>query len=270
MNNRKNILITGASDGIGAALAKRYASPTTRLILLARNERKLVSVAQDCKKKQAAALTYRIDVTNTQALQKLISEIDAEHPIDLVICNAGVTSIIPKTGEAESWQSICNVIDTNLYGVLATLNPLIDKLRERKHGQIAIISSLAAHYGMPISPVYCASKSAVKGYGQALCGWLKADGISVSVVYPGFVKSALSDQFHADKPFMISPERAADIIYHGLQKNKASISFPFPLNFGIWALSLLPSSLADLIMQKLYGVVKGGVKSGAKSNVKAR
>ena len=254
MNNRKNILITGASDGIGAALAKRYASSTTRLILLARNDKKLVTVAQDCKKKQSAALTYRIDVTDTQALQKIISEIDAEYPIDLVICNAGVTSIIPKGGEAESWQAICSVIDTNVYGVLATLNPLIDKLRERKHGQIAIVSSLAAHYGMPVSPVYCASKSAVKGYGQALRGWLQADNIGVSVVYPGFVKSALSDQFYSDKPFMISPERAADIIVNGIDKNKASISFPFPLNFGIWALSLLPSSLADLIMRKLYGV----------------
>jgi len=263
MQNLKNILITGASDGIGAALAKRYASSTTRLILLARNESKLVKVAHDCKKKQSAVITYSIDVTKTQTLQKLISEIDAGYSIDLVICNAGVTSIIPKTGEAESWQSICSVIDTNVYGVLATLNPLIDKLRERQHGQIAIVSSLAAHYGMPISPVYCASKSAVKSYGQALRGWLKADGIDVSVIYPGFVKSSLSDQFHADKPFMISPEHAAEIIVKGLQKNKASISFPFPLNFGIWALSLLPSFLADWIMRSLYGV-KGDINSRTK------
>lgn len=253
-NNKRNILITGASDGIGAALAKRYASATTRLLLLARNETKLSAVALDCKNKQSAVRTFSIDVTDTQALQNVLCEIDAEYPIDLVICNAGVTSIIPKTGEAESWQSICNVIDTNVYGVLATLNPLIDKLRERKQGQIAIISSLAAHYGMPVSPAYCASKSAVKGYGQALRGWLKADGIGVSVVYPGFVKSALSDQFYSDKPFIISPERAADIIAKGIDKNKASISFPFLLNFGIRALSLLPSSLADSIMRTLYGV----------------
>ena len=266
-DNKRNILITGASDGIGAALAKRYASPDTRLILLARSGEKLITVAQDCEKKKSAVLTYSIDVTKTQALQDLVSEIDAKYPIDLVICNAGVTSIIPKSGEAESWQAISNVIDTNLYGVLATLNPLINSLRKRQHGQIAIVSSLAAHYGMAISPVYCASKSALKAYGQALRGWLKADGIGVSVIYPGFVKSSLSDQFHADKPFIVSPERAADIIYNGLQKNKASISFPFPLNLGMWALSVLPSPMADWIMGKLYGINNNEIKSsGAKRN----
>ncbi len=262
--NKKNILITGASDGIGAALAKRYASVDTHLILLARNKEKLATVANACETKQASVETHSIDITETKPLQKLIQGIDKISPIDLVICNAGVTSIIPKDGQAESWQAISNVIDTNLYGVLATLNPLIDSLRKRQSGQIAIVSSLAAHYGMPISPAYCASKSAVKAYGQALRGWLKQDGINVTLVYPGFVKSSLSDQFYSDKPFMVSPKKAADIIYKGIQKNKASVSFPFPLNFGIWFLSLLPSSMADWIMSLLYGVNSKPRKSDPK------
>jgi short-subunit dehydrogenase len=249
---RRNILITGASSGIGEALAKRYARADTRLILLARNIEKLERVAKSCEQKQAIAIIHSIDITETEALQTLIASIDAEFPIDLVICNAGVTSVLDDEGNAESWSTICHVIDTNLYGVLATLNPLISELKKRKRGQIAIISSLAAYYGMPITPVYCASKSALKGYGESLRGWLKQDGIKVSMIYPGFVKSDLSDKFTSDKPFMISPESAADIIYKGIKKNKASISFPFPLNFGIWILSVLPSSLASWIMGVLY------------------
>jgi len=253
---RKNILITGASSGIGEALAKRYANADSRLILLARNTEKLEQVAKACEQKQAITIIYSIDITETEAVQTLVTSIDAEFPIDLVICNAGVTSVLDDKGNAESWNTICHVIDTNLYGVLATLNPLISKLKKRKHGQIAIVSSLAAYYGMPITPIYCASKAALKGYGESLRGWLKHDGIKVSIIFPGFVKSDLSDKFTSDKPFMISPESAADIIYKGIKKNKASISFPFPLNFGIWTLSVLPSSLASWIMTVLYGTKK--------------
>ena len=263
MKSRKNILITGASSGIGKALAIRYACADSRLILLARNTEKLAQVAKACEQKQAIAITHSIDITESKAVQKLIAKIDAEFPIDLIICNAGVTSILDDAGNAESWETISHVIDTNLYGVLATLNPLISELKKRKRGQIAIVSSLAAYYGMPITPIYCASKAALKGYGESLQGWLKADGIKVNMIYPGFVKSDLSDKFTSDKPFMISPEKAADIIYRGLSKNKASISFPFPLNVGIWLLSILPSALAGWIMGVLYGAntkAKNGTK----------
>ncbi len=253
MTNRKNILITGASSGIGKALANRYACADSRLFLFARNTEKLKQVANSCEQKKAEVIIYSIDITNTEAVQELVANVDAEYPIDLVICNAGVTSVLDDEGNAESWDTITHVIDTNLYGVLATLNPLISELKKRKHGQIAIVSSLAAYYGMPITPIYCASKAALKGYGESLRGWLKQDGIKVSMIYPGFVKSDLSDKFTSDKPFMVSPEKAADIIYRGIAKNKASISFPFPLNFGTWALSILPSALAGWIMGVLYG-----------------
>ena len=252
MNNKKNILITGASSGIGSALAERLSTTDTRLILLARNKEKLQQVEDICSQKSAEVISHSIDVTETPQLQALITEIDAEYPIDLIICNAGVTNSIGTNGEAETWEEISKVVDTNLYGVLASLNPLISSMQQRQQGQIAIISSLAAFYGMPVTPAYCASKAGVKGYGEALRGWLKHDGIKVSMVYPGFVKSALSDQFSANKPFMLSAEKAADIIVKGIEKNKPSITFPFPLNFGIWLLSVMPAVVSDWFMGKLY------------------
>ena len=245
----KTILITGASSGIGSALAIAAANADTHLILLARNKDKLNQVKKTCEQKNAKADIYSIDVCEKEALQQLITNIDNKTPIDLIICNAGVTSSIGKNGEPESWDAIRNVIDTNLYGVLASLNPLISHMQSRKQGQIAIISSLGAYRGMPITPAYCASKAAVKSYGEALRGWLVEDGIKVSVVCPGFVESDLSAKFHGDKPFMISTEKAANIILKGLKKNKANISFPFPLNLGMWFLAILPSGISDWFMR---------------------
>ncbi len=256
MDNKKNIIITGASSGIGSAIALRLASPENRLILLARNQQKLKEVELLCSQKSAEVITHSIDVTEYQKLQELIAEIDTEHQIDLIICNAGVTNCVGKKGEAETWEEITQVIDTNLNGVLASLNPLISRMQTRKKGHIAIISSLAAFYGMPITPSYCASKAALKGYGESIRGWLKHDGIKVSMVYPGFVKSALSDQFLADRPFMLTPEKAADIIVKGIEKNKASITFPFPLNFGTWFLSVMPAPISDRFMNLLFGAGK--------------
>ncbi len=245
----QNILITGASAGIGAALAKRYADKDKHLILLARNRQKLQAVANQCEAKQSTVEYHSVDVTDFSALQSLIASIDASTPIDLIICNAGVTSSIGENGEAESWEAICHVIDTNLYGVLASLNPLLSRMQQRKQGQIAIVSSLAAYRGMPITPAYCASKAALKSYAEALRGWLAEDNIQVNAICPGFVESDLSAKFKGDKPLMISAEKAADIIYRGLAKNRACISFPFPLNLGMWFLAILPAAISDWFMR---------------------
>ena len=252
MSIKKNIVITGASSGIGSALALRLAEPDTHLILLARRTDKLEEVAAKCIAKHSTVSTHSIDVTAYLKLHSLLEKIDDEYPVDLIICNAGVTNIIGKPWKIEEWQDVCKLIDTNLYGVLASVQPLVPRMQQRKRGNIAIISSLAAFYGMPVTPAYCASKSGVKAYGESLRGGLKPFGVKLSMVYPGFVKSDVSDQFSAQKPFMISAEKAADIIVRGIQKNKASISFPFPLNFGIWFLSILPASASDWIMSKLY------------------
>lgn len=255
------IVITGASGGIGAALAKIYANPGVTLGLIARNKDKLQLISNECEQLGAHVLSVSVDVTDTETLQRWISDFDQNTPIDLLIANAGVTSGIGKNGEAESWSAISKVLDTNLYGVVASIYPLIEPMRKRKAGQIALVSSLAAYRGLPITPSYCASKAGVKIYGEALRGWLAEEGVRVSVICPGFVKSAMSDQFEGDKPFLITAEKAASIINKGLQKNKARISFPFPLNLGTWFLMILPSFITDLILGWIsYGARRKGDK----------
>lgn len=254
MNIAKNIIITGASAGIGSALAILYAKPDITLGLIARNKERLENVAEQCRLKGAQVIIATIDVTNDSILKQWLIDFDKNNPVDLVIANAGITNSLQANGQAENWDRVRQVLEVNIYGVFNTIYPLIEPMRHRKHGQIAIISSLAAYQGMPISPTYCASKAAVKSYGEALRGWLQNDCVQVSVICPGFVKSELSTKFPAPKLFMISAERAAQLIQQGLEKNKAVISFPFPIDLGMKCLALLPSGLANQIFNLLgYG-----------------
>jgi short-subunit dehydrogenase len=245
----KVIVITGASGGIGAALARTYARHDTILGLLGRNTAKLSRIKKDCEARGAEVITTSIDVRDTEPLQDWLTHFNQQHPIDLLIANAGVTSSIGANGEPESWKATQNVLDVNFQGVIASIHPLIQPMQQRHSGQIAIISSLAAYRGLPVTPSYCASKAGIKSYGEALRGWLSADGIKVSVVCPGFVESSMSQQFPGNKPFLMSADKAAHIIKKGLDKNRARISFPFPLNLGTWFLAVLPASLGDFILR---------------------
>ncbi len=260
-----NIVITGASGGIGLALAKAYAKPGACLGLIARNPTKLTGIAECCRQQGARVVLGLLDVTDAEALQRWLLDFDRQQPVDLLIANAGVTSIMPAGGANESWHNIQQVLNTNIHGVFNTVYPLIEPMRQRRSGQIAMISSLAAYRGLPITPSYCASKSAIKSYGEALHGWLKQDGVKVSVVCPGFVKSELSDQFPKPKWLMLSAEQAAQTIQRGLARKRTLIDFPLPLAVGMKLLALLPASVAEPILQAFgYGATrKPPVKPGA-------
>ena len=247
-----NIIITGASAGIGFALAKHYAKSGVTLGLIGRNQDRLADIETLCQQQGAQVVLGAVDVTDSEALKSWLLAFDQQHPIDLLIANAGVTSIMSKDGSGESWDAVSQVLKVNINGVFNTVYPVIEPMRQRQRGQIAIISSLAAFHGMPISPAYCATKAAVKSYAEALRGWLKKDHVQVNVVCPGFVKSELSDQFPEPKLFIISAEKAACLIETGLAKNKACITFPFPLDLGMRFLILLPTDSANWLL-KLIG-----------------
>ncbi len=250
----RHVLITGASGGIGAALARVYARGGVRLSLCARNRERLEAVAGDCRARGARVEAQVLDVTDIARLQDWVAQCDADETIDLVIANAGRTLNVGPNGEEESWNDTRELLATNVDSALATVIPLVGPMRRRGHGQIALVSSLAGYRGMAITPAYCASKAAVKAYGEALRGLVAADGVGVSVICPGFVESEMSRRFPGSKPFLIGSDRAAAIIQRGLARNRARISFPFPLNLGTWLLTMLPAGFADFILQRLsYG-----------------
>ena len=257
MDLPSHVVITGASGSIGAALGKKYAKPGVHLSLFGRKQAELESVATDCQQLSATVSLYFIDVTETDALQNKLNEIDADKPVDLAIANAGIVNYLTADYDEESWRDTKLLLDVNVIGAFATVSPLITRMRARKRGQIALISSIAAYYGLPVCPAYSASKAALKTYGESLRGLLRNDGVQVSVISPGFVQSKMSDQFLCDKPFLMTPDKAAQIIQQGLQKNKARIAFPFLLNVGLRLLTILPSAISDFILLKLgYGVIK--------------
>lgn len=250
----KHILITGATGGIGQALAKRYATSGVRLSLLGRKLQSLQELAKICQDQGAITNFFTCDLRDTQPLTELIQTIDSENSIDLIIANAGVAVYLDKQNNhatRESWEEIEKTIDINLKGTIATITPLIPRMQSRKKGQIALISSLAAYQGIAISPSYCASKAGIKAYGESLRLLLKPNNISVSVICPGFVESDMSQRFPGKKPFLLTADQAARRIQKGLNRKRGNITFPILLGWGTRLLNLLPIPISELILKNL-------------------
>ncbi|CAB3760739.1 capsular biosynthesis protein [Burkholderia sp. MSh2] len=250
-SSARHVVVTGASAGIGRALALAYARPDTVLGIVGRNEVQLESTAVACRARGAHVITGIVDVRESEPIRMWLHRFDDQYPIDLLIANAGVASTLSSASDWEGIDRIAAVVDTNLYGAMHTILPVIERMRARRHGRIAAVSSLAALRGMAISPAYCASKSAIKAYADSVRPLLKRDGVEVSVILPGFVKTSMSDVFPGEKPFMWTAEQAAAYIRKKLDAGRAEIAFPGLLAFGMRLLTLLPVTLADAILDKL-------------------
>lgn len=247
----ERVLITGASGGIGTALAQTYAAPGRTLILQGRDHSRLEVLARLCKGSGAAVETHQVDLADRQQLETWLQCLREEVPPDLLIINAGISSDIGEHAKGERLDSVRSVLDVNLFSAISLVETLVPAMRKRGSGQIALISSLSAYFGLPLTPSYCASKAALKAYGEALRGWLGPQGVAVNVVLPGFVASPMSDGFPGPKPFLLSPLRAAAIIKSRLARNRARIAFPFPLSWGMWWLAVIPPDLALWFLRRL-------------------
>lgn len=248
MTGPNYVVVTGATSAIGSALAASYASIGVTLNLQGRNAERLEKVAAACEAQGAQVVTTLLDLRDFAALRLWLEELG---PLDLLIINAGVNTHVGPNGEPEPWNEVEALLDVNLKAAMMIVHAVLPALRARNSGQIALISSLAGYFGLPVTPSYSASKAALKAYGEALRGWLGPEGIRVNVVMPGYVRSPMCDDMPGPKPFLWSPERAARAIRRGLERDKARISFPFPLNWGTWWLSVLPASLSILLVRWL-------------------
>lgn len=249
----KNIVITGASSGIGKALAVAYANKylnnKINIFLFGRNIENLTQTAKECQLFGVNCFIYQRDVKNKDEMSLTLREIDKQYPIDLVIANAGISA--GTSMGVESQLQVSNIFETNINGVINSIEPLIAKMIERKNGQIAIISSLAGFRGLPSSPAYSASKGAVRIYGEALRGNLAKFGIRVNVVCPGYTKTPMTAVNNFWMPFIMDSTKCAKKIINGLENNKARIAFPFLLYSVIWLLTIIPQSITDSIFSRL-------------------
>jgi short-subunit dehydrogenase len=240
-----SILITGASSGLGAALARRYASSGCFLALQGRDRNRLAKIASICIGLGATVETALVDVTDHAALKAWILDIDARHALDLVIANAGVAG---GSGDAEAQMH--EIMAVNVTGVIATIMPAIDCMRPRGRGTIAIMSSLAGFRGLPGAAAYCASKAAIRVLGESLRSDFAHDNIGVSVICPGFVTTPMTARNKSTMPMLMDADRAAAIIDRGLARNRARIAFPLPIFLLALSLSVLPPSWVDRVLRR--------------------
>lgn len=251
MSNPRHILITGASSGIGAALALHYSAPGVRLVLGGRNITRLAEIARRCRDRGAQVETGAVEVTDRKAMAAWIGAADANGALDLIIANAGVSAGTGGSAMGENPDQVRQIFDVNLTGVLNTLDPAITCMGARGHGHVAIISSLAGFHGWPGAPAYAASKAAVRSYGEGLLNGLRARGIALSVVCPGFIETPMTAINDFPMPFLMPPERAAEIIARGLARRKSRIAFPWPMHALVWLSGVLPDSWVQWVQRAL-------------------
>jgi short-subunit dehydrogenase len=247
MKSFANIVITGASSGIGEALALDYAAPGIALALSGRDAARLQAVADACRIKGATVDAGRINVVDRDALAGWLTKFDDAHPVDLLIANAGI-SIDKDNSSLDDFSIVRRTMEVNVGGVLNTVEPLIGRMTARGKGQIAVVSSLASFIGLPYSASYNASKAAVRVWGESIRYVLKKRGVGVSVVCPGFVVSPMTANAPFPMPFLMSAERASAIIRRGLARNKARIAFPVGIKSAVWFGGLLPGSWAARLL----------------------
>ncbi|WP_430436700.1 SDR family NAD(P)-dependent oxidoreductase [Oceanibaculum nanhaiense] len=249
MRDPKHILITGASSGLGAELARTYAAPGVTLALTGRDAARLEAVVEQCRASGAAVEAAVLDVTDAAALKDWMLARDDVLPIDLAIANAGISA--GTGGDTEPVEQVRRIFAVNVDGVMNTVLPLIPRMQARRRGQIALMASMAGFRGFPGAPAYCGSKAAVKIYGEGLRGMLAGSGVEVSVICPGYVRTPMTDRNGFPMPFLMEAGKAARIIRNGLTRNKARIAFPLPILAAVWLLQALSPGLIDPLMRRL-------------------
>ncbi|HEY5207815.1 MAG TPA: SDR family NAD(P)-dependent oxidoreductase [Stellaceae bacterium] len=257
MNNPTSVLITGASGGIGAALARVYARPGVQLAVTGRNQDRLGKTAEAATAAGATVMQRALDLRDEPAVGAWIAEVEAARPLDLVIANAGITGGHRPSGVEEDLAQLREIMDINFMGACTAVHAAMAPMRRRRRGQIAIVSSIAGLRGLPYSPGYCASKAALITYTEALRALLRADGVAVSLILPGFVDTAMAARVSGPKPMMMTADRAAAIISRGLARGQARIAFPRTLYWLQRAVGLMPAAPVDLFLNRIRVSITG-------------
>jgi len=214
---------------------------------LGRDAGRLERVALECRARGAEATIGVIDVRDRAALAAWLDDFHRVHPVDLLVANAGVLVRMPG-GEVEPADDAYRLMQTNVLGVLNTVQPMIPWMTERRRGQFALVASVAAFTPLPHSPSYSASKAAVLNYGLSLRAVLAFHGIRVSVICCGFVETPMIADIKDPKPFNMTAKKAAERIRRGLERDRAVIMFP--LFFAM--MSRLDGLLPDRVRRYFY------------------
>ena len=243
---RKKIWITGASSGIGKALALKFAKEGWQVAASARRENLLI----DLNKENSNIHSFPLDVTD-QSKSKIVFQniIDKFENLDICVFSTGIHD--PSAEKNLNNETFRRIMETNFFGTLNCILAVNNYFREKKNGHISIVSSVAGYRGLPAAGAYCASKSALISLAESLVFDFKRFNVRISVVNPGFIRTPMTDKNKFAMPMIKSAEYAAEKTFKGLTKqNVFEIHFPKTFTLGMKLLKIMPNWLYFLIVGK--------------------
>jgi len=244
----KNVWITGASSGIGKALAIKFSTEGWHVAASARRE----NLLQDLNKTNSNIHSFPLDVIDEPRTKKVFQDILVKfQSIDICVFCTGIHD--PDAEKKLSTEKIREIMETNFFGTLNCIMAVNSYFRERKNGHISLVSSVAAYRGLPAASGYCASKSALTSLAESLYFDFKRYGVRVSVISPGFIKTPMTDKNKFPMPMIKSPEYAAEKIFIGLTKKSVfEIHFPKSFTMLMKLLKIMPDWLYFLVVENRY------------------
>ena len=250
--NAKKIWITGASSGIGKALAIKFANNGWKVAVSARRE----NLLQDLSKNNSNIFSFPLDVKDEKSAKNVFQNIiEKFKTLDICVFCAGIHD--PDAEKKLSSEKIREIMETNFFGTLNCIMAVNTFFREKKSGHISIVSSVASYRGLPAASGYCASKSALTSLAESLYFDFKRHNVRVSVINPGFIKTPMTDQNKFSMPMIKSAEFAAEKMFIGLtKKNAFEIHFPIAFTIVMKLLKIMPNWLYFLLIKKGMKTIK--------------
>lgn len=234
-----NIWITGASTGLGREVAMQYVRAGHTVIVSARGAEGLQSLAEECRDESGHVHVQPVDVTDPAAIVVAFDAIKTKFGVpDVVILNAG-TNATDSALEFDR-ETYARIMDINFMGVINCLEPILPAFLQRRSGQIAVVASVAGYRGLPYAAAYCASKSALISVCESLQPELAANGVSLHLVDPGFVRTPLTDKNEFSMPFLMEVEDAAASMIGGLAQGRFEVTFPKRFTWLVKSTRFLP------------------------------
>ena len=243
-------LVTGASSGIGRALARALAAHGHEVVLAARREALLLALAEDIRSGGGRASVLPLDVSETGATVAALRRLDAETPLDLIVANAGV-GVPPEATDPTSWEAIEAACHTNFCGAAATLTAVLPAMVKRGRGHLVGISSLASFGALPFSAAYCAPKAGLSMLLECLRLDLLDTGVAVTTVHLGFVRTPMVERSTHPMPQLLEADDAAERIVTALARRPAVLELPQPLAAATRALARLPRFVREGVSRRM-------------------
>ena len=242
----KNIWITGASSGIGKSLAIKFAKEGWQVAASARRE----NLLQELNKKNSNIHSFPLDIKDETKTKKIFQEIiEKFKSVDICVFCTGIHD--PESEKKLSSEKIREIMETNFFGTVNSIMAVNEYFREKKSGNISIVSSVAGYRGLPAASGYCASKAALTSLAESIYFDFKRFNVRISLVSPGFIETPMTNKNKFPMPFIKSPEFAAEKMFIGLtKKNVFEIHFPVTFTILMKLLRIMPNWLYFLIAEK--------------------